>query len=79
MKTKTICSRCGGYGGEPLCCIDPSALPDSWHPCYHCGETGCCSCPECEEFQAFLGTRESSQEITLPEGIGEVSLGEIPF
>jgi hypothetical protein len=40
---KAICSRCGGYGGEP----GENFGDRGWHPCFHCGTEGYCSCPEC--------------------------------
>lgn len=47
------CIRCGGYGGE-----DASHFGDhGWHPCFHCGTSGVCHCPECE------GTTVQSEEV----------------
>lgn len=58
MAHKTICSRCGGYGGEPAVNIDPTERPGVWHPCYHCGMTGFCCCEECEGECACSGCGE---------------------
>ena len=43
MVKKSFCRECGGWGG-----FDASDFGDrGWHPCYHCGTTGRCDCPEC--------------------------------
>lgn len=45
MSDLAVCSRCGGMCGEP-----GSNFGDyGWHPCYHCGATGECGCPECRD------------------------------
>ena len=59
---KVICSRCGGYGGEP----GDSFGDCGWHPCFHCGTEGYCSCPECLDAErAAEEAEEAAQEIAI--------------
>lgn len=58
--TRTICSRCGGNGGQPANQVDPTERAEAWHPCYHCRTIGYCECRECrsETIEETLTPRE---------------------
>lgn len=40
---KVMCARCGGLGGAEASHFGERG----WHPCFHCGTEGVCSCDEC--------------------------------